>query len=278
MTIRLDLPHTSPGYVNRVYTESRLKQARFPRAGAAYLCVFLVGLTGRRRQSKAGWKRPTLMLRGAKTEEARWIMMREFCEKNEGEKSGECSLRYQLFLVWLQMKFTACIWTCYYCVAAVFLLLRCCWLSEGLLYFLFLKKIFFNSDIKQRRDDLELSLSLAQAVVACNLRQVLFCQTKSSAGLQEPGGGGGGVGHQPPSTLLCGAPSAESSELGLGLLESRSAPVGWCAAVRTISCLFRFTLKCCEAKPHLRLCSTVLPRSWLSVGSESPTPPPPRFG
>lgn len=145
------------------------------------------------------------------------------------------------------------------------------------LFFIFLK-IFFNSDIKQRRDDLELSLSLGQAVVACNLRQVLFCQTKSSAGLQEPGGGGGGVGHQPPSTLLCGAPSAESSELGLGLLESRSALVGWCAAVRTISCLFRFTLKCCEAKPHLRLCSTVLPRSWLSVGSESPTPPPPRFG
>lgn len=108
---------------------------------------------------------------------------------------------------------------CRCCIPAVAVLLA----VGGITLFFIFKKIFFNSDIKQRRDDLELSLSLAQAVVACNLRQVLFCQTKSSAGLQEPGGGGGGVGHQPPSTLLCGAPSAESSELGLGLLESRSA-------------------------------------------------------
>ena len=41
LTLRLDLPHTSPGYVSCVYTDFSLMQPRLPRAREpVYLFVF----------------------------------------------------------------------------------------------------------------------------------------------------------------------------------------------------------------------------------------------
>lgn len=39
LTLRLDLPHTSPGYDSCVYTDFSLIQPRLPRARAIYLFV-----------------------------------------------------------------------------------------------------------------------------------------------------------------------------------------------------------------------------------------------
>lgn len=50
LTLRLDLPHTSPGSVSHVYTDFSLRQPGLPQARAIYLCVFLIELTGRQQQ------------------------------------------------------------------------------------------------------------------------------------------------------------------------------------------------------------------------------------
>ncbi len=80
LTLRLDLPHTSPGNVSCVYSDFSFRQPRLPQARAIYLCVFLIELTGRQQQpqrqqrrnkERQGWKRQTQMLRGGKKEETR---------------------------------------------------------------------------------------------------------------------------------------------------------------------------------------------------------------
>lgn len=118
--------------------------------------------------------------------------------------------------------------------------------------------------------------SWGQAVVACNLRQVVFCQTKDSAGHREPWGGGA------PASLysLCWALLEKSSAAAFWLTWTQfvKEPLGASLlmrhnknnllSLRIYPEVLHVRAPPAPQQPHLRLYSTFPPRSWLGVRCE----------